>query len=369
MVQGRDNPNKPPSITEDELNQPSIGAPSGGGMKLGGKVGGNFLQTVIISLVVAIVVFVGMGMLGYGNFVTKSDFTKNVGSVANDLGTLKTDVASNQTSMQSSINAIPNTVSQAVTNALKDINTQLANATKTANDAKTEADGLTAKINDVNAAGSAASTSVTQSATNLANYQTSNDAAVKVLQTQVTNLQNQVAALQSMPTPTATSITTPTPTSTTTTVANLPSSLIINPTIKVVSPTTGITASIIGNPFNNATYMTIQVVSGTNSGAFNIQLQNTTNADISGIQLAVGLAVYDNSNSNVPVQYAGLPKNRTLVSSGGLSSTLWTEQSTGVPYIIGFVNQSNTGVFSNLGNLSVSANTTATYNQVFSFTN
>lgn len=106
MVQGNDESREneaPPKasrqeIIEDENFEPAIRPPSGGrsvGFRSGGGGGGNssIFTTAIISLIVAVLVFMGMGAIGGGGmYVVKKDFTTNLASVADTIAALDNKV-------------------------------------------------------------------------------------------------------------------------------------------------------------------------------------------------------------------------------------------------------------------------------------
>lgn len=135
---------KPPRLTpeeeaeleamENEGDEPPL-RPSGKVTVIGGKgipqiKNGSMMKTAIISFIVTIIVIVGMGAMGGGSFVTKSDFSTNLSNIAitieqsmADLGRLK-DTINN--AVQGMPSAISSQVTNSITQATNEIKTQLA---------------------------------------------------------------------------------------------------------------------------------------------------------------------------------------------------------------------------------------------------
>lgn len=112
---------RPPRATpQDLINEIEPPITPGGNENMGTRVklGGGVIQTVIVSLVVAIVVFVGMGMVGFGNFVTKKDFTTNLQGVVTTLDKAKSDITNMQKAVDTAITGISDKVNTQVNTAV-----------------------------------------------------------------------------------------------------------------------------------------------------------------------------------------------------------------------------------------------------------
>lgn len=82
---------RPPVATRAELeaedmdNKPFL---KGGGIKSGGM-----MQTFLVSVVAAFLVFMGMGMVGLGNFVTQTNYKTDITNIANTIATIQSQYA------------------------------------------------------------------------------------------------------------------------------------------------------------------------------------------------------------------------------------------------------------------------------------
>jgi hypothetical protein len=210
--------------------------------------------------------------------------------------------------------------------------------------------------NDVNNSinNNSAITTLQTQVKSISDGQSSTATTINNLSSQVNTLKTQVAALMASPTPT------PTPTPTTTTGGSTTPPLVVLSNVKVVAPTTGITASIIPSYFTQTTNMSLNAVTTVNksaTGSITIEVINSTANPINGVQLAVSLGIFDNTNPANPIAYT-LPTGVTpnLVSNGNLA-VIWNQATTGVGYVLGFINQVNNGQFS-FGNLTIQPGTT-----------
>lgn len=149
--------------------------------------------------------------------------------------------------------------------------------------------------------------------------------SISALQTSVASLQSTVVMLQSQ-------ITTTTASATPVSVALVPNAFTGSSLISFAGLNTN---STIGN-------------------SFTFNLTNSTGKTITNVQLAIGLELLD---SNQNVISAGLPITVTLTSSG--LSTIWAQQTTGYPYILGFTNTATTGLFGGIGVITQATGTTS----------
>ncbi len=127
--------------------------------------------------------------------------------------------------------------------------------------------------------------------------------------------------------------------------------------------TTGlVSATVLGNAFTGSQTLnfaaTTANTSATISQQFSFTIANGTGKTINNIQLAVALELLD-SSSTTPL--SGVPAGATInIISSGLS-TIWTQQSTGIPYILGYLNSSTAGIFGSSIGLMSQTPGTATY--------
>jgi hypothetical protein len=363
--------NKPPKLTEEEemQYQPPIsegGGNIGGRPKLGNS--GGLMKSVLISLIISIVVVFGVYLMGY--FVTKADFTKNLGSVATDIGKITT---TSQKTLDTFQTTITDLVDSKLATALKGVPTSaaLTAATDTANKAKTTADGLQQTLTQTQNTATSAQQTATKAQTDVATMKTDVEALKNgsnkdtQLSQDIDSLKTRIGVLETKVTTLSNPTNTPTPTPTTSTNTTPP--LTVLSSVKVISGGSKITAVIIPNDYISTTAMTlspITLLSKSTSGMFNIKITNTDNeTKISGIQLAVGLGIFDTTTSN-PVSYALPTTIIPSLSSNGDMSVIWVQQNTGVNYIVGFLNQASTGQFS-IGNLELEPLQSKTLQQTF----
>jgi hypothetical protein len=354
--------NKPPKLTEEEemQYQPPIsegGGNIGGRPKLGNS--GGLMKSVLISLIISIVVVFGVYLMGY--FVTKADFTKNLGSVATDIGKITTTSQKTLDTFQTTITDLVGVPTSAALTA----------ATDTANKAKTTADGLQQTLTQTQNTATSAQQTATKAQTDVATMKTDVEALKNgsnkdtQLSQDIDSLKTRIGVLETKVTTLSNPTNTPTPTPTTSTNTTPP--LTVLSSVKVISGGSKITAVIIPNDYISTTAMTlspITLLSKSTSGMFNIKITNTDNeTKISGIQLAVGLGIFDTTTSN-PVSYALPTTIIPSLSSNGDMSVIWVQQNTGVNYIVGFLNQASTGQFS-IGNLELEPLQSKTLQQTF----
>jgi hypothetical protein len=335
--------NRPPQLTPEEQNieyQPPIsegGGNSGGRPKMGNS--GSLVKSILISLIVSVVVIFGVYSMGY--FVTKGDFTKNLGSVATDIGNITTNSKKTLDTFQTTISDLVDTK---VATALKGVPTSaaLTAATDTANKAQTTANGLQQTLTQTQNTATSAQQTATKAQSDVTAMKadvealkngTNKDAQlaqdIDGLKGRIVVLETKVTALSATPTPTPTSTPTPTPTP--------------NP-----STGTGLTATVVPGIFGNITmgYPAVLALGSTNS--FQFQLANQSGKTANSIQLIVGFQVMNASNTvTIP-----LPDNMTAsVSLQGYMGS-WVRQTGGDKSQLVFSNSTGTGIFASLYNLS-----------------
>jgi hypothetical protein len=115
--------------------------------------------------------------------------------------------------------------------------------------------------------------------------------------------------------------------------------------------TTGVTASVVGNVFTGITNVSIPslAVSSSQSQTFTFQVDNATGAALSNISFALALQTQDVSGNLIT-----LPSNIVVSIASGNPALTWTNQSTGIGYVLGYSSNVNTSGFTSLfGGFSV----------------
>jgi len=315
--------------------------PSAGGAK--SKFGGITTTMGIVMILVAVVVsYFAVSLLTVkpatynaaiaGLQKSINDVSTAEGKDASAIAQLQTDVKNANNSATSA-----NAAAQKASNDAGTANTtasgfasQIASLQSTINDDATKVKALQTvtsglpvdegTITDLNNTITKLTAQLATDETNLANAQ----AAIKVLQTVTTT------------TPTTTPTTT---TPTTTPVASL------------------VTATVLGNAFSGSKILAFTDIplSTTVNQTFSFTITNATGTTINNVQLAIGLELLDSAGNIIS---AGLPSDSAVTLSSGSLATIWTQQSTGYKYLLGFTNTSTTGVFGGIGVISQGIGTT-----------
>jgi hypothetical protein len=183
-VSTEENKQIPPKLTEEELmmkeaNQPSMMSETPA--KSGFKLGGGLLPMIVIAVIISLVVFIGMGALGLSSYVSKSDFTTNLGNVSKTIEQVTSDMAKKQGEVTTAIQGIPATVKQSITDTNKTLTEQL-------NDMKGEVGTYSTKILD-------ATNQANKSVSDLGTYKTQTDQKIADLTKANTDLTTKVTTL------------------------------------------------------------------------------------------------------------------------------------------------------------------------------
>lgn len=115
-----------------------------------------------------------------------------------------------------------------------------------------------------------------------------------------------------------------------------------------------ITATIANNPFTGSSSINFtDIAAGSStSQTLTVQLNNTFTKQLQSVQLALGLQLVTPTGT---VLTNGLPTGSAVTVSG--LPLIWTAQSTGVPYILGYTNTSSSSFLGTLGALNINAGT------------
>ena len=151
--------------------------------------------------------------------------------------------------------------------------------------------------------------------------------------TSITSLSDRVKVLETKPTPTPTVTPTPTPT-----------------------PTTGtVSVAVIGNAFTGSQLIIVPglAVGNTSTQTLTFSINNALGKPIKDVQLAIGLQTVNPAGTNYT-----LPTDAVVTLSSSGFGTMWTAQSTGYAYLLGFTNTSASGIFGSLGAINQETGTT-----------
>lgn len=143
-------------------------------------------KTVVVSLVVALVVFVGMGMFGGGTFVTKKNFASNMAEVAVTIDKAKTDMDKIKTDANTAVSKANSDVATAVQSIPATISNQVSGQINTS------IGQLNNQLNTISSKVDTMSKAVDQTATNMDNVNKN----IEKLQGQVTSLEQKVQDLE-----------------------------------------------------------------------------------------------------------------------------------------------------------------------------
>lgn len=318
----------PASERQEQLIRPtSAPVSSGGGFQAGG------IRQIVIMLVVALLAAFALAIFWVlPQTVTKSDFTKNLQGVASDIAAIKNAQKGDETTLATLSTQVTGLNSQ-FSNFQSSLNTfakTLADHTTQLSTTPTRAqlDALQNQLNTLKATVEGLPASLK------ADY----NGQIATLQTSLTSISQQV-----------------------TTLANTVNTTGTGNTGGTTTPTGQVSAVVIGNSFTGSQIMSFLAgvaANTTSSQSFTYQLTNNTGKSITNIQLAIGLELLDANNTIIQ---AGLPSTTSVSLSSSGTAVVWSQQTTGIPYILGFANSVPTGIFGGLGVMSQGTGT-ATYN-------
>jgi septal ring factor EnvC (AmiA/AmiB activator) len=315
--------------------------PDGKGSGIKGKLGG--INSTVLVIMVAIALVASYFVPQY-TAVTPTKLNTLVTSIMTTVNQVKDAQAKDA----SAITTLQTDVSG--------VKTSIAGVTSSIATASSKVDTMSSKVDSANAAVSGVQSTINDSKTKIDSLQTtvkSQDTTIQSLNSSITDLtkkisdsnalivdlQTKVIALQ-----TATPTTTPTTTSTTGVV----------------------TATISANVFTGASYVNFGAIApgASQTQSFSFQVNNQTGKTLSTIQLALALQTLDVAGSN----FITLPTTIPVSISSGNLGMIWTQQTTGIGYLLGYVTNASTGFASIFGSTTVSTGIT-TYTQSIMVTN
>lgn len=253
-----------------------------------------------------------------------------------DFNTLKSSVTKVQAdlaALQSSVGSLPSSSS---------VTSSIASATK----------DLSSRITSLESSVSALS-SLSSSTSSIQSTVTSLSAQLSAISKQISDLQSQVAAEASASTANATDIAAlkkqvaalAMPTTT-------PSTTPVTPTL---AP--GVTVGIVGNVFTGKTVLNFDafVQAGTATQSFTYTISNGTAKTLTSLSLALGLESLSAGSTGVQ-----LPTGITVALASGNVAFVWTPQSTGLNYLLGWTSvTSSTGFLGQLNLFSQAPGSTS----------
>ncbi|KKN79305.1 hypothetical protein LCGC14_0340870 [marine sediment metagenome] len=133
---------KPPVATEEEIHEEEVEQPSlmpvqGKDLK-GLAKDGSTIKNVVISLLTTIVVIMGLGVIGGGSFVTKSQFDENWANMQVGISTAIGDLEQSRETLNNALQGIPSLVSSQATTAINQATSQITS----------QLSDLTSRLND-----------------------------------------------------------------------------------------------------------------------------------------------------------------------------------------------------------------------------
>lgn len=274
------------------------------------------LKAVGLLVLAGIVVSVlAVNVLSLGNYVSKADDVKNLQTITDAITKTKNDLTQTVTAIQNTMNALPASVTaqvnNSITQATNTMNNQIATMQVQVNNVASKTD-ITTLSDEITVLDTKIDTLTEQA--------TTDKAIITALTTRVQTLETKVSATT-------------------------------NTTSGTANATGQVSVQVVGNVFTGSQLLNFGAMtsSSTSSQVLTFKVDNEVGKTINNVQFAVGLELLDANNAIIS---GGLP-NGTSVS---LSSTgvIWMPQSSGLTYILGFVNTTPSGVFSGLGAVSQS---------------
>lgn len=302
---------------------------SGGGLQMSGGI-----RQIIIMAIISVIVSFGLAVAWIlPQTESAANFKANIGPIITDITTLKNTQKGDEgtiATLSTQITGLSKQVSD-LQASLNTLGATVANHTNLINGAPTRAqlDALQTQITTLNSKVAA----LPDSATLKADY----TAQIATVQASLNTVSQKVTELATSLNGTG------------------------GGTGGTATPAGQVTATVLGNAFTGSqilSYLNGVPATLASSQSFSFQLTNNTGKSITNIQLAIGLEVLDANNN---VLQAGLPTTTTVTLSSSGTAVVWGQQTTGIPYILGFANTVPTGIFGGLGVLSQST-VNGTYN-------
>lgn len=331
---------EPKRASQDELDSEfdTSGRPKG---KLGIKIpsSGGMMQWIITALLIFGISWLMVTYVG----VTKADFNKNIALMLAADSSVKSDVKATKDSITASVAGIPGTVTTQVNNAVASINSRLSGLESSLNTANTQATSAVTKATEATNQISGVTKSVTELTSSIASLNTK----ITDLQTLVNTSKSDIATLK-------------------TDLAALKTKVDGVPGGGgTTTPTSGVTAAIVGNVFTGSIAMNFTSIpagsSQTATLAFNVD--NQSGKVLSAIQLACAILTTDTLGNQLV-----LPSTVVISITSNNFSMVWTPQDTGIGYMKGFATSAVAGFPGMFGNPTVNKGITS-YTHTITVTN
>ncbi len=284
----------------------------------GGSQKSVSLKAIGLLVLAGIVVSVlAVNVLFLGNYVSKADDVKNLQTITDAITKTKNDLTQTVTAVQNTMNALPVSVTAQVNNSITQATNTMNNQIAT----------MQAQVNNV-----ASKTDITNLSDEIANLDTKIDTLTEQATTDKSTITALTTRIQTLETKVATISTT-------------------NTTSGTTNTTGQVSVQVVGNVFTGSQLLNFGAMTSnsTSSQILTFRVDNEVGKTINNVQFAVGLELLDANNAIIS---GGLPSGTSVsLSSTGI---IWTPQSSGLTYILGFVNTTPSGVFSGLGAVSQS---------------
>lgn len=357
-IEPEDIDNIPPDATPQELltvqqmaREPAL-RESGNAPRF--NMQGGVVMNIVISAIVALVIIVGMGMVGGGSFVTKSDFEYNLSNMSTSINQMEADALIAQEEMSTAVSNIPSTidtrvndvVSQSISAINSDISTLKGQITSLQSQTQTESNRIGEILSNLNSIENNIET-IRNSVEVLKENRNEYARDIDALENKIDGYSDDLAELSVA-------------------ITALEELIVADGDGGGDGVITGdVIAVISGGYFTDQAYMVFPEIPHEESASsqFNIKLINNTGKTITNIKLAIALYIYDASQSLYDCsEYA-----ECSMKTAEDLSILWIEEPTGYDYILGYINKVSSGVF-DFGNITQDMGTTY-YSQVFTVTN
>jgi len=292
--------------------------------KIGMKFSGYTIYAVM--LVIALIVSVG---INYFMGVTKADLTTHKEEIVALVASVQSDLRATKDSVKTALDNLPSTIDSKVSSSLNSVNSRLSALEDSVQSANNTANSATNQIGSITSQITAIKTELQnlKDGSNLSGVTT----AINNALTKISDLEVNLAALTTEVGELSVVVPTTTPTTTPTTVVNK------------------VTALIEGNIFTGSTAIDIGVIPAgeTISKVLAYSVNNETGKDLTSLKLALAVQTV------VGNTFYTLPANVKVTVASENLGVIWAAQTTGIPYIKGFVSGIASGFSSYFGSTTV----------------
>lgn len=275
--------------------------------------GGGMMQWIITVVLILAVSYVMISYFG----VTKEDFNKNIALMLNADDSVKADVTAIKSSITAEINKIPGAITTQVNSAISSLSARLTALENGDNNFGSQISSLNTQLTNSLSSTNGIINELTQTITDLENAIKAQETTINGLKVKITTLETEVSDLGTGSGDTTT-------------------------------PTGEVGAYIVGNAFTGLTAMTFEPIAAgaSTSMTFTFQIDNQTGKKLDTISMALALQTF-NADGTYRTLTAGTTGVNVSVTSDILSLK-WISQTTGIPYLLGFMSSINTSGFTSM---------------------